>query len=112
MVDRLLGEGVWNGQVILREIQDAGYWGQRSILRDYIRRKRPLRTARATSMVMPGAVVVSVNMPSEPLTRRSGRRSKGVLCGCSRELGNDHQITIDQGSKPCRRYSRSSRMRR
>jgi transposase len=48
MVDRLLGEGVWNGQVILREIQAAGYRGQHSILRDYIRPKRPLRMSRAT----------------------------------------------------------------
>jgi transposase len=48
MVDRLLGEGVWNGQVILREIQAAGYRGQHSILRDYIRPKRPLRMTRAT----------------------------------------------------------------
>ena len=46
MVDRLLGEGVWNGQVILREIQAAGYRGRHSILRDYIRPKRPLRKAR------------------------------------------------------------------
>lgn len=35
MVDRLLGEGVWNAQVILREIQAAGYRGKRSILRNY-----------------------------------------------------------------------------
>ena len=48
MVDGLLGEGVWNAQVILREIQAAGYRGQHSILRDYIRPKRPLRTARMT----------------------------------------------------------------
>lgn len=48
MVDRLLGEGVWNAQVVLREIQAAGYRGQHSILREYIRPKRPLRTARAT----------------------------------------------------------------
>ena len=48
MIDRLLGEGVWNAQVILREIQAAGYRGQHSILREYIRPKRPLRTARMT----------------------------------------------------------------
>src|SRR5271156_6484724 len=48
LVDRLLGAGVWNAQVILREIQAAGYQGQRSIVCDYIRPKRPLRTARAT----------------------------------------------------------------
>jgi transposase len=47
-VDRLLAAGVWNAAVILREIQAQGYQGQASILRDYIRPKRPLRQARAT----------------------------------------------------------------
>ena len=47
-VDRLLAAGVWNAAVILREIQEQGYSGQASILRDYIRPKRPLRQARAT----------------------------------------------------------------
>ncbi len=47
-VDRLLAAGVWNAAVILREIQEQGYRGQASILRDYIRPKRPLRQARAT----------------------------------------------------------------
>ena len=47
-VDRLLAAGVWNAAVILREIQAQGYEGQASILRDYIRPKRPLRQARAT----------------------------------------------------------------
>src|SRR3990172_10037108 len=35
-VDRLLGEGVWNAVVILREIQAEGYTGSRTILREYI----------------------------------------------------------------------------
>jgi transposase len=47
-IDRLLAAGVWNAAVILREIQAQGYQGQASILRDYIRPKRPLRQARAT----------------------------------------------------------------
>ena len=47
-VDRLLAAGVWNAVVILRELQAHGYSGQVSILRDYIRPKRPLRQARAT----------------------------------------------------------------
>jgi transposase len=47
-VDRLLAAGVWNAVVILRELQQRGYSGQVSILRDYIRPKRPLRQARAT----------------------------------------------------------------
>lgn len=47
-VDRLLQEGVWNAVVIWRELQALGYTGQPSILRDYIRPKRPLRSSRAT----------------------------------------------------------------
>jgi transposase len=45
-VDQLLAEGVWNAVVILREIQEKGYLGGISILRDYIRPKRPLRQSR------------------------------------------------------------------
>jgi len=47
-VDGLLSEGVWNAVVILREIQAEGYEGGVSILRDYIRPKRPLRRSKAT----------------------------------------------------------------
>lgn len=47
-VDQLLAEGVWNAQVICREVQARGYAGQFSILRDDIRPKRALRPGRAT----------------------------------------------------------------
>jgi transposase len=49
-VDQLLAEGVWNGVVILREIQAKGYTGSHTILRDYIAPKRALRpsSTRAT----------------------------------------------------------------
>jgi len=47
-VDELLGEGVWNSMVILREIQALGYEGSRTILREYIQPKRVLRPGRAT----------------------------------------------------------------
>ena len=47
-VDELLGEGVWNSMVILREIQALGYEGGRTILRQYIQPKRALRPGRAT----------------------------------------------------------------
>jgi transposase len=47
-VDELLGEGVWNGMVILREIQALGYEGSRTILREYVQPKRALRPGRAT----------------------------------------------------------------
>ena len=48
LIDRLLADGVWNGVVILRELQAAGYTGSRTILRDYIAPKRALRPSRAT----------------------------------------------------------------
>jgi transposase len=47
-VDELLGEGVWNSVVILREIQALGYEGSRTILREYVQPKRALRPGRAT----------------------------------------------------------------
>jgi transposase len=47
-VDELLGEGVWNSQVILREIQALGYEGGSTMLRLYIQPKRTLRPGRAT----------------------------------------------------------------
>ena len=47
-VDRLLSEGVWNTQVILREIQKEGYTGRYTILREYIQPKRLARAKRAT----------------------------------------------------------------
>jgi len=47
-VDRLLSEGVWNTQVILREIQKESYAGGYTILREYVQPKRPLRANRAT----------------------------------------------------------------
>ncbi|MDQ5851894.1 MAG: IS21 family transposase [Chloroflexota bacterium] len=47
-VDQLLAEGVWNSVVILRDLQQAGYTGSRTILRAYIAPKRALRPSRAT----------------------------------------------------------------
>ena len=47
-VDELLAEGVWNSQVILREIQALGYEGKGTMLRLYIQPKRALQSGRAT----------------------------------------------------------------
>lgn len=47
-IDQLLSEGVWNTRVILREIQQAGYSGGYTILRDYVQPKRALRASRVT----------------------------------------------------------------
>lgn len=46
-IDALLQEGVWNAVVICRELEAVGYPGEISIIRDYIRPKRPLRAGRA-----------------------------------------------------------------
>src|SRR5690554_6240985 len=43
VIDELLRANVWNGEVIYREIQSRGYTGGTTIVRDYIRPKRPLR---------------------------------------------------------------------
>jgi transposase len=48
LIDRLLAEGVWNGVVILRELEAKGYEGKATILREYIAPKRVLRPGRAT----------------------------------------------------------------
>jgi len=47
-IDKLLSENVWNAVVIFREIQERGYDGGITILRDYIYPKRVLRVSRAT----------------------------------------------------------------
>jgi transposase len=47
-VDQLLSQGVWNTMVILREIQVDGYEGSRTILREYVKPKRVLRSGKAT----------------------------------------------------------------
>ncbi len=47
-VDELLGDEVWNAQVILREIQADGYDGGITVLRQYIQPKRPMRGSKET----------------------------------------------------------------
>jgi len=48
LVDRLLGEGVWNAQVILSELRERGYSGGYTIVRDYVQPKRALRSSKRT----------------------------------------------------------------
>lgn len=48
LVERLLTEGVWNTQVILREIQKEGYTGGYTILREYVQPRRLSKASRAT----------------------------------------------------------------
>jgi transposase len=47
-IDQLLAEGVWNAVVILREIQEVGYEGGITIVREYMAPKRALRPGKAT----------------------------------------------------------------
>ena len=47
-VDELLAAGVWNGEVIFKEIQALGYPGGPRVLRQYIHPKRVLRPSKAT----------------------------------------------------------------
>ena len=44
-IDQRLGEGVWNAVVLYREIQEQGYSGEITLVRDYVRPKRVLRSA-------------------------------------------------------------------
>jgi transposase len=48
LIDELLAAGVWNAQVILRELEGRGYVGKSTILRDYIKPMRALRNGKAT----------------------------------------------------------------
>lgn len=47
-MDELLADGVWNGEVIFKEIQALGYSGGPRVLRQYIHPKRVLRPSKAT----------------------------------------------------------------
>lgn len=47
-IDRLLSAGVWNDVVILREIQADGYEGGITLVREYVRPKRVMRSGKAT----------------------------------------------------------------
>lgn len=47
-IDAMLKGDVWNAMVILRELQEEGYEGGISILRQYIQPKRALRQGRKT----------------------------------------------------------------
>lgn len=48
VIDDLLRQGVWNAVVILREIQNRGYTGGYTIVRDYLQPRRSLREPRST----------------------------------------------------------------
>ncbi len=78
-VDKLLSEGVWNAAVILRELREAGYGGSRTILKDCIRSKRPLRVARATVRFETAPGQQMQNDWGEIFTEVAGRRAKAYF---------------------------------
>lgn len=47
-IDRELADGVWNAEVIRIKLAKLGYDGCTTIIRDYIKPKRPLRASKAT----------------------------------------------------------------
>lgn len=49
VIDALLGENVWNAEVIFAEIKEQGYGGGVTILRDYIQPKRTMRESKGTT---------------------------------------------------------------
>jgi transposase len=48
-VDQLLASGVWNGRVVWRKLQEAGYRGGYTMVRRYIAPKRALRSQERAS---------------------------------------------------------------
>ncbi len=48
-IDQLLADDVWNAEVIFKILQEEGYTGSRSLLREYIQPKRALRQSTATT---------------------------------------------------------------
>jgi transposase len=78
-VDKLLSEGVWNAVVILRVLREAGYDGCHTILKDYIRPKRPLRVARATVRFETAPGRQMQNDWGEVFTEVAGRRRKAYF---------------------------------
>ncbi len=47
-IDKMLSENIWNSIVSFRELQDKGYNGGITILRDYIQPKRVMRKSKVT----------------------------------------------------------------
>lgn len=60
-IDAEMEAGVWNATVILHKLRKLGYEGGETIIRDYMRPKRPLRKSKATVRfeTLPGAQMQS-----------------------------------------------------
>ncbi len=73
--DMRLAENVWNGEVILAEIEAMGYTGGRSMLRYYIQPKRKMRPSKTVRFeTQPGS---SYSMTGEKLRLRLPGNDEG-----------------------------------
>lgn len=90
MIDGLLREGVWNAVVIYRKICEAGYKGEITIVRKYIRPKRVLRQGRETVRFETEPGVQMQSDWAEIWTEVGGQRKKVHFIvntlGCSRRF--------------------------
>ncbi len=75
-IDALLAEGVWNAVVVLRLIQEKGYKGGVTVLREYIKPKRPMRGSRRTVRFETKPGVQLQSDWGSLFTEVAGRRSK------------------------------------
>lgn len=75
-IDKLLMENVWNVMVILEDIREQGYTGGETLIRNYVRPKRPLRESRQTVRFETAPGVQLQNDWGELWTMVGGERTK------------------------------------
>lgn len=76
LIDRLLAEGVRNGKVIYRVLQEHGYEGKYTVLSEYLRPRRPVRESRRTVRFETKPGVQLQSDWGELFTEIAGRRTK------------------------------------
>lgn len=90
MIDELLKEDVWNAVVIYRKICEAGYKGEITILRKYIKPKRVLRQGKETVRFETGPGIQMQSDWAEVCTEVGEQRKKVYFIvntlGCSRRF--------------------------
>lgn len=79
-IDQELASGVWNAEVILKKLKEMGYEGGCTILRDYIRPKRPLRDERRTVRYETGPGAQSQSDWAEHPVRIAGEERIAHFC--------------------------------
>lgn len=75
-IDELLQEGVWNAVVLHRLITEQGYDGGLTIIRNYVKPKRPLRLKKATVRFETGPGQQLQSDWGERFTEVAGRQVK------------------------------------